>query len=115
MRNTSNKKWFAFGALFVTGFASMSFLVGVTIIDNIEEGDPIWIRGTSKLIESRANETATAESQANTTERGSPLPVIERRFPTYGTMPFSRQCLWTEQKADKNLDCVPGTTITKRR
>lgn len=112
MRNTSNKKLFAFGALFVAGFASVNFLAGVTIIGDIEEGDPIWVRGTSKLNELRANVTdesranETDESQANTTEHGSPLPVKDRRFPMYSTAAFSRQCPWTEQKADKNLNCT---------
>jgi hypothetical protein len=68
----------------------------------IEKRDPPLIRG-SKLEESKTH--ITDESKANdVTQDGSSFE--DRRFPTYGTAAFARQCPWTLQNPDKKRNCT---------
>ena len=94
------KKLVTFGILSLAGCASLNFLVLLKVFetyDNIHS----WSRG-SNLDEPRPR--VTDESQANTTDDGNSLQ--DRRFPTYGTAAFSRQCPWAVQNPDKKRNCT---------
>ena len=94
------KKLFTYGILLLAGYASLNFLVLLTVFE-INDDAYSWIIG-GRLDESKAR--VTDESKANATEDGNSLD--DRRFPMYGTAAFSRKCRWAEQNPDIKRNCT---------
>ena len=62
----------------MAGFTSVNLFLGVAIIDNIEKGDPIWIKGTSQLNGSPA--IVTEGSKGNMIWIKGTIKLNESRF-----------------------------------